>query len=270
MIRRLIPLASLAALAACSFEPKYVRPTPAVPAGWPVGDAYLRQTESTLPALTYRQVFRDPRLQRVIDSALANNQDVAIAVANIASAPRAVPCAARLAAAHARWQRPRIRQRLRHVHDDHRHHYRHRHRHRWNGHRHRNGHRRHRHGGHRHRRLHRRRRHPHGLYRQCRCRVRAGSVRPAAQSQQGQLPGISGDGGGRPRRQAHPCRRRRRGVAHARHRSQPARHCGGYGNQRPAQRRSHPGAALPAASPHVRICGRRRRCWPPPDPIART
>ncbi len=86
MRRALIALACATALGACSLEPKYVRPVPPVPAGWPVGDAYLRQTEATLPALTYRDIFRDARLQRVIDTALTNNQDVAVALANVASA----------------------------------------------------------------------------------------------------------------------------------------------------------------------------------------
>ena len=86
MIRRLTPLFGLIALAGCSLEPKFVRPTPPVPQGWPAGDAYLRQTEATLPAITYRDIFRDERLRGVIARALANNQDVAIAVANIVSA----------------------------------------------------------------------------------------------------------------------------------------------------------------------------------------
>ncbi|TVV75629.1 efflux transporter outer membrane subunit [Sphingomonas solaris] len=86
MIRRLATLAAFGALAACSLEPTYVRPAPPVPAGWPVGDAYLRQSEAALPTVTYRDIFRDPRLQRVIERALANNQDIAVALANVASA----------------------------------------------------------------------------------------------------------------------------------------------------------------------------------------
>lgn len=86
MTRPFAALIGLAALAGCSLEPKFVRPEPPVPPSWPAGDAYLRQSEATLPAITYRDIFRDARLQRVIERALANNQDVAIAVANIASA----------------------------------------------------------------------------------------------------------------------------------------------------------------------------------------
>lgn len=67
-------------------QPAYVRPDLAVPAAWPTGDAYLRQSEATLPAVTYRDIFRDPRLQALIEQALVNNRDLAVAVANIAAA----------------------------------------------------------------------------------------------------------------------------------------------------------------------------------------
>ncbi|MCU6454780.1 efflux transporter outer membrane subunit [Sphingomonas sp. A2-49] len=88
MMRRLILALALggSALAGCSMEPKYVRPDLPVPPSWPVGDAYLRQSEAALPAITYRDVFRDRRLQTLIDQALANNRDLRIAAANIAAA----------------------------------------------------------------------------------------------------------------------------------------------------------------------------------------
>jgi len=50
------------------------------------GDAYLRQSEATLPAVTYQEIFRDPRLQSLIEQGLFNNQDLALAAANIAAA----------------------------------------------------------------------------------------------------------------------------------------------------------------------------------------
>lgn len=77
---------ALVALAGCSLEPKYVQPAPAVPPGWPAGDAYLRQTEATLPTVSYRDIFQDPRLQAIVARALASNQDIAVAVANVAAA----------------------------------------------------------------------------------------------------------------------------------------------------------------------------------------
>ncbi|MFS6835658.1 TolC family protein, partial [Staphylococcus aureus] len=46
----------------------------------------MARSEAALPAVTYRQIFRDPRLQRLIGEALANNRDLRIALANIAEA----------------------------------------------------------------------------------------------------------------------------------------------------------------------------------------
>jgi multidrug efflux system outer membrane protein len=71
---------------ACSMEPTYVRPNPAIPPSWPVGDPYLAQAEAGLPVLTYQQVFTDPRLQTLIGQALANNRDLMVAASNIAAA----------------------------------------------------------------------------------------------------------------------------------------------------------------------------------------
>jgi multidrug efflux system outer membrane protein len=79
-------LFALTALAGCSLAPLYTRPAPAVPSSWPAGDAYLRASEAALPSLSYRDIFRDPALQRIIERAIANNQDVKIALANVALA----------------------------------------------------------------------------------------------------------------------------------------------------------------------------------------
>jgi multidrug efflux system outer membrane protein len=86
-VRKFPLLLAAASLAGCTtLEPKYARPEPPVPASWPVGDAYLRQSEAALPTVTYKDVFRDPKLQALIERALANNRDLRIAAANIASA----------------------------------------------------------------------------------------------------------------------------------------------------------------------------------------
>jgi multidrug efflux system outer membrane protein len=69
-----------------TMEPEYVRPEAAVPASWPVGDPYLVQVEAALPALSYKQVFTDARLQTLIAQALANNRNLRAAAANIAVA----------------------------------------------------------------------------------------------------------------------------------------------------------------------------------------
>ncbi|HVE00469.1 MAG TPA: efflux transporter outer membrane subunit [Sphingomicrobium sp.] len=85
-MRRAAALIALLATGCMSMEPHYERPAPSVPGSWPVGDAYLRQSEATLPAVTYQQIFRDPRLQTLIGQALVNNQDLLVAAANIAAA----------------------------------------------------------------------------------------------------------------------------------------------------------------------------------------
>ena len=85
-MKRAAPLLALTMVAGCTLEPHYVRPTPAAPSQFPQGDAYLRQSEANLPSVSYRDIFRDPRLQAVVEQALANNQDLRQALANIASA----------------------------------------------------------------------------------------------------------------------------------------------------------------------------------------
>lgn len=85
-MKRMTPLLALALAGCMSMEPKYVRPDPAAPPSWPVGDAYLRQSEASLPAVTYRDIFRDPRLQSLVEQALVNNRDLKIAAANVAAA----------------------------------------------------------------------------------------------------------------------------------------------------------------------------------------
>src|SRR3954469_19968296 len=85
-MRRLALFLAATSLGACSMDPHYVRPELPVPPSWPVGDAYLKQSEAALPSVTYRDIFRDPRLQSLIEQALVNNRDLRVAAANIASA----------------------------------------------------------------------------------------------------------------------------------------------------------------------------------------
>ena len=82
MKRRLVALPAFAALAACSFEPAYHRPVPAIPAALPA----IGQSETTPTALSYRDIFRDPDLVSLIDQALASNQDLRAALANVRAA----------------------------------------------------------------------------------------------------------------------------------------------------------------------------------------
>jgi multidrug efflux system outer membrane protein len=85
-VKRVIAVAALLATSCTTMEPKYVRPSPAIPASWPVGDPYLIAAEAGLPALTYKQVFTDPRLQTLIAEALNNNRNLMTAAANVAAA----------------------------------------------------------------------------------------------------------------------------------------------------------------------------------------
>ena len=85
-MRKLTAFVTLLAAGCTTMEPAYVRPDPAVPASWPAGDPYLLHSEAVLPALTYQQIFSDPRLQALVAQALVNNRDLMVAAANIAAA----------------------------------------------------------------------------------------------------------------------------------------------------------------------------------------
>jgi len=82
-MKRLTILLCAASLAGCTLEPAYVRPTPAAPQTWPVGGAYAAAQPRAEAPLTYAQVLRDPRLKTLADRALAGNQDLAAALANV-------------------------------------------------------------------------------------------------------------------------------------------------------------------------------------------
>ncbi len=79
-------LLAAAALTACSLEPHYRRPAPAVAPVWPTGAAYDPAEKVPLPVVRYTDIFRDPQLQRVIAQALANNQNIRVALGNIEAA----------------------------------------------------------------------------------------------------------------------------------------------------------------------------------------
>ena len=85
-MKRAATLLALLATGCATMEPKYVNPAPSVPPSWPVGSAYLAQSEAALPTVTYKQIFTDVRLQTLIGQALVNNRNLMIAAANIAAA----------------------------------------------------------------------------------------------------------------------------------------------------------------------------------------
>jgi multidrug efflux system outer membrane protein len=92
-----LPVLTVALLltAGCSLIPDQPATDPAVTVGWPEGPAY-RRTAAAAPApanpvlaadaIGWRDVFTDPRLHRAIETALANNRDLRIAVLNAAEA----------------------------------------------------------------------------------------------------------------------------------------------------------------------------------------
>ncbi|MCK8458522.1 MULTISPECIES: efflux transporter outer membrane subunit [Sphingomonas] len=76
-------------LAGCNLAPKYARPELSVPVATPVGPAYAATDAAgaIMPADTSWEVFfTDDRLRRVIRTALENNRDLRVSVANVAQA----------------------------------------------------------------------------------------------------------------------------------------------------------------------------------------
>ena len=85
-MRRAAILLALLATGCATMEPKLGQPDPAIPASWPAGSPVVTQAEASLPAVTYKQIFTDVRLQTLIAQALVNNRDLMIAASNIAAA----------------------------------------------------------------------------------------------------------------------------------------------------------------------------------------
>jgi multidrug efflux system outer membrane protein len=87
---RALFLLTCTALGGCSLIPDYERPPLPVATHYPDGPAYQAgtadQASVTADALGWRDFFRDPALQHLIEIALANNRDLRVAVLNIAAA----------------------------------------------------------------------------------------------------------------------------------------------------------------------------------------
>lgn len=77
-------------LSGCTLAPKYSRPESPVPSKWPTGQAYIyaenAADESAPVSLSWRDFITDPRLLKVIETALKNNRDLRIAVLNVEKA----------------------------------------------------------------------------------------------------------------------------------------------------------------------------------------
>src|SRR5258708_33577469 len=80
---------ALALVAGCSLQPAYDRPEAPVAGTFPAGAAYKPAPRSpggtTLPAgdIGWSGFLRDPRLQRLVEIALANNRDLRVAMLNV-------------------------------------------------------------------------------------------------------------------------------------------------------------------------------------------
>lgn len=83
-MRKLIPLLAATALAGCNFAPKYVQPATPVAPAFP-GTTATPAARSAVD-IGWREFFQDSRLQAYIGAALANNRDLAQAVARVAQA----------------------------------------------------------------------------------------------------------------------------------------------------------------------------------------
>ncbi|WP_454887496.1 efflux transporter outer membrane subunit [Sphingomonas oryzagri] len=69
-------------LGACSLAPPYHRPTPPVANNFPAS----AEGGASIAGIGWREFFSDPDLQRLIETALANNRDVRVAVGRVAEA----------------------------------------------------------------------------------------------------------------------------------------------------------------------------------------
>ena len=80
-----VAAATVLLLGGCSLIPKYERPEAPVPAVFP--DAQPSSAGQPLAStIAWQDFFTDPRLQKLIELALANNRDLRVAVLNIEQA----------------------------------------------------------------------------------------------------------------------------------------------------------------------------------------
>ena len=75
-----LSLAALLGLGGCTMAPRYARPEPPVPTGWPSGPAYQERSGSQASRaaadLPWQEFFVEEQLQKLIALALANNRDL--------------------------------------------------------------------------------------------------------------------------------------------------------------------------------------------------
>nr|WP_219856681.1 AdeC/AdeK/OprM family multidrug efflux complex outer membrane factor [Stutzerimonas kunmingensis] len=74
----------MTALTGCSLIPDYQRPDAPVADDWPQGEAYQQGAAQAFEqTLGWREFFRDPALQQLIEVALENNRDLRVAALNV-------------------------------------------------------------------------------------------------------------------------------------------------------------------------------------------
>ncbi|MBD1550917.1 AdeC/AdeK/OprM family multidrug efflux complex outer membrane factor [Pseudomonas typographi] len=86
MSKSLMSLAIAAAvLSGCSLIPDYTRPAAPVAAQYPQGPAYsaAQAADQAAAEQGWREVFRDPALRQLIQTALTNNRDLKVAALNV-------------------------------------------------------------------------------------------------------------------------------------------------------------------------------------------
>ncbi|MCP1652038.1 AdeC/AdeK/OprM family multidrug efflux complex outer membrane factor [Pseudomonas nitroreducens] len=85
MRKSLLSLAIAAGvLSGCSLIPDYERPEAPVAAAYPQGDAYdAAQPANAGADIGWREFFKDPQLQRLVEVSLENNRDLRVAALNI-------------------------------------------------------------------------------------------------------------------------------------------------------------------------------------------
>lgn len=81
MRRLILPL--VLALSGCSLTPELIEPAPPVPDTFPVASSENASVQAS--DIGWRTMFRDPRLQRLIELALHNNRDLRLATLNVES-----------------------------------------------------------------------------------------------------------------------------------------------------------------------------------------
>ncbi|MDR6710985.1 multidrug efflux system outer membrane protein [Pseudomonas hunanensis] len=82
-MRRCTQVVLAVCLSGCSLTPDYQRPVAPVADNYPQGPAYNAQSTRGAVPDDWREVFSDPALRQLIDTALSNNRDLRVAALNV-------------------------------------------------------------------------------------------------------------------------------------------------------------------------------------------